>query len=180
MPKRSNSGISNGGGGNENRELSDSEMQSALDKHFAEVNATLDKFMNSRAGTDLSDLDPEMPQIEKSTIKELKSNYIDPLNDDLKNYGDAFTFGADDDTVINILYKSGEELRVSPDSYDGTKRIPTSNIDSIIVEGGWGSAFAGKNVELYNMRETVGYGKYAYRNVKERYNDYDSIRLDFK
>lgn len=181
MGKRSGSGITNGGLNNSNgtEELTDSQMQAELDKHFAEVNATLDKFMSSKTGTNLDDLDPEMPHIEKETVKELVENYIKPYNDSLRDYGSLFTFASDDEQ-INILYKDGKHITVSPQWYDENKKIPTSNIDSVIVEGGWGTAFAGKNVEIYNMRETVGYGKYAYKNLKERYKDYDDIRVDFK
>lgn len=181
MSKRSNSGITSGGSNNSNgtKELTDSQMQAELDKHFAEVNATLDKFMESKAGTNLNDLDPNLPLIEKYPVKELVNIYIKPLNDNLKDYGDLFTF-ADDDITVNILYKSGEQLYVAPRFYDGKKKIPTSNIDSIIVEGGWGTDFAGKSVEIYNMRESVQYGKYGYKNLKARYNDSDDIRVDFK
>ena len=186
MGKRSGSGITNGGGGSGggNRELTDAQMQSELDKHFAEVDEALDKFMASKAGARLEDVLPDDYDgygvyLEKSTIQELKSDYIDELNDTLKDYGSLFTF-ADDDTNIYILYKSGKSITVSPQWWDEKKKIPTSNIDSIIVSGGWGTAIAGKNIEIYNMRETVEYGKYGYKDLKARYNDYDDIRVDFK
>ena len=167
-------------------ELTDEEMERELKDHFQRLNALIDKFMAQppKHSKSLDDMmleagfeDPSF--IYKDTLKTLIEDYIKPLNDDLAQRGDIFAF-YDEDQTISILYKDGTQRYIGVGWWDSDKRIPTSNIDSIIIDGSWGTAIAGKNVRLYNYREEVDYGRYGYRNVKARYDDWDSIRADFK
>lgn len=160
-------------------ELTEEQMVAEMEQEFEKINKTLDEFLNNNPkNRPLDTFDENLPYIEKSTIKALKWSYIDEYNKSVENYGDGFEF-YDPDQTITILYKDGSALFVSPDWTDGSKKIPTSNIDTIIVDSGWGSAVAGKHVKLENYRETVGYGKYAYKDVKQRYDDFNDIRTGF-
>ena len=178
-----------------NKPLTDEEMQAELDKHFADVKAVIDEFMSqkpTKRGTRKypdynSNLDEiaeergieglEYQVVERHDLRELIDDYIKEWNSNVKNYGTGFQFW-DTDAVVNILYKDGSCVRIDSDTDEKTK-INTSNVDSIIVDSGWGTAIAGKHVKLENYRETVDYGKYGYKDLKQRYNDDDDIRADF-
>lgn len=157
-------------------EMTEAQMQAALGKELSEVDAKIDAFMKAPAGTDF---ELEDTYIEKHTVKDITKDYIEPYNDELKRSGNGFEYW-DTDQVVHIKYKNGTQEYISPGEYDGTKRIKTTGIDSVIVSGGWGYAVAGKNIEVYNLRKTADYGKYGYKNLKQRYNDDNDIRVDFK
>ena len=168
------------------KELTDDEMERELQEHFAKVDALLDRFMAQRGqGKNLEDMDTEgvldagFVQMEKHNVKDIVKTYIDDFNENVDRFGDGFEY-YDPDQTISILYRNGKQISVSVDWWDGKKKIPTANIDSVIVDGGWGTAVAGKNVKLVNYREETGYGRYGYRNVKARYDDWDDIRAEFK
>lgn len=165
-----------GGGGAAKGEMTEAQMQAALDKEFAEIDDRIEAFLKSPAG---STFEFENTYIEKHTVEDITKDYIQPFNDDLKAYSDGFEYW-DTDQVVHIKYKNGTQEYISPGEYDGTKRIKTTGIDSVIVSGGWGYAVAGKNIEVYNLRRTTDYGKYGYKNLKQRYNDDNDIRVDFK
>ena len=63
-----------------------------------------------------------------------------------------------------ILYKNGKTREVSPEFDDGDKLISTDRIDSIILDGSWGTAFAGPHITFRD--ETT-------------YDDIIDIRADF-
>lgn len=67
--------------------------------------------------------------LEKATKKEIVNDYI-------KEYNAGWT---DDDTSIHILYKDGTYAS----SFDSDK-LKTTNIESVIVNGSWGTTFTGK------------------------------------
>lgn len=158
-------------------------MQKAMEEEFKTIDAALDRFLHSDGSKTLAEMFPDLDlnagTMEKDSVKDLIENYIKPFNDDLKYHGDGFLYW-DPDQTIYILYKDGKSLIISPDSWNESKKIPTSGIDSVIVEGGWGTAVGGKNIRLYNTREEWEYGKYGYKSVKSRYEDFNDIRADFK
>lgn len=165
------------------KNLSDEEMRAELDKHFEDVDSALDKLMKSRPtrykGVSLGKFGDGLPDyISKSTIGDLKFNYIDEFNKAVKEHGDGFE-GIEPELIIRVRYKDGSYLSTQDMNFDSSKRIPTKNIDSIIIEGEWGTDFAGNNVQLYNQREEVGDGKWGYSSLQTRYNDFDDIRADF-
>ena len=65
---------------------------------------------------------------------------------------------------MDILYKNGTTRTINPDWDEGTKLIRTDGIDSIIVNGGWGTAFAGPSIVIEDY--TV-------------YDDIPDIRVNF-
>ena len=158
-------------------------MQKAMEEEFKTIDAALERFLHSDGSKTLAEMFPDLDlnagTMEKHSVKDLIENYVKPFNDDLKYRGDGFLYW-DPDQTIYILYKDSKSLIISPDSWDESKKIPTSGIDSIIVEGGWGTAVGGKNIRLYNTREEWEYGKYGYKSVKSRYLDFNDIRADFK
>lgn len=158
-------------------------MQNAMKNEFRAIDEALNKFLHSDGSKTLEEMYPDLDimggHIEKYSVQNIIETYIKPFNDDLKSYGDGFEY-FDSNQAISILYKDGKVLLINPDTWNGAQRIPTSNIDSVIVENDWGIAIAGKNVRLYNTREAWEYGKYGYRDIKARYNDANDIRADFK
>ena len=165
------------------KESSDSLMQRSMDLEFKQIDAALERFLHSDGSKSLDEMFPDLDlnagRIEKDSVKNLIEYYIKPFNDDLKAYGDGFLYW-DPDQTVSILYKGGKIINVSLDWWDESKRIPVSGIDSIIVDGGWGTAVGGKNIRLYNTREEWEYGKYGYKSVRSRYEDFNDIRADFK
>ena len=162
--------------------LTDQQMEAEMETEFARINKVLDDFLyknpKNRPLDEYNDeaKELELSHIEKTSIKDLKWQYIDEYNKNVKDYGNGFEY-FDPDAMVSILYSDGGFLNTG--DLDGTKKIPTSNIRGIIVDSGWGTAIAGKNIELYNYREQVNYGKYGYKSVKDRYDDFNDIRADF-
>ena len=166
--------------------LTEEEMQAEMTAEFEKVNKLLDDFLNQKAHknkfgqltyTDLSEMQGAKElgitvPIEKHTLKDIIHSYIDDFNDNVKNYGNGFEF-YDPDQAISIQYKDGKQLYIDPTFYDGTKKIPTKGIDGVIVDGGWGIAIAGNNIELYNYRERSN------DSIKRKYDDFNDIRADF-
>lgn len=166
-------------------ELTDEEMQNELDAHFKQLNDDIAKTI--RPGrvnkTQIYAPDGTYHHIEKRSIQDFIKWEIRYFNENVKEYGNGFETDWDDDTVMFILYRDGKIRRVDVQWDDGTKRIKTDGIDSIILDAEWGSAFAGPHVRIYNYRESVPYrsedNRYGYKSVQERYNDFDDLRLDF-
>lgn len=157
-------------------ELTDEQMEAEMEAEFKQINKTLDDFLNHNPkNKSLDDFDTDLSHIEKSTIKDLKRSYIDEYNKNVEYYGDGFEFYDPDQSMV-VLYKDGSAMHILPGMSDGSKKIPTTGIDTIIIDSGWGSAVAGKHVELVNYREQVDYGKYGYKDIKQRYNDFNDIR----
>ena len=162
---------------------SEEEMQAELDDHFKKVDDVLQRFTDGKLGVSLDDSEEAKElgidtHIERLSKKEIVDTYIKDLNNNLKNYGSLYEF-YDEDQTMAILYGDGEYIAVDPQNWPEDKRIPTANIDSVIVDSGWGTAFAGKHVEIANLRETVKYGQYGYKDLRDRYHDDDDIRVDF-
>lgn len=154
-------------------------MRSEMQAEFEKINNALEEFLeHNPKNKSLDDIDGDLPHIEKASITELKKNYINEYNNNVKDFGNGFEY-YDEDQSISVLYKDGNVLTVLPGLSDETQRIPTSNIDSIIIDSSWGTAVAGKHIKLENYRETVGDGKYGYKSVKERYDDFNDIRAEF-
>ena len=166
-------------GGAANTALTDEQMQSEMNAEFERINKTLEDFLEHNSkNKSLDEFDDSLPHIEKDSVTELKKMYIDEYNSNVRNFGNGFEY-YDEDQSIAVLYKDGNIINVTPGVSDGSKKIPTSNIDSIIIDSGWGTAVAGKHIKLENYRETVGNGKYGYKSVKQRYDDFNDIRADF-
>lgn len=159
-------------------ELTDEQMEAEMAQHFAELDAKLEKFMEGRVKKFKKFEDDRWTYIERHSIQSLYNDYIKWFNKSVDDSGDGFD-SWDPDDMMHILYKNGKIRTINPQWDDGTKKISIDNIDSIIINGGWGTAVAGPHIRLYNYREEVDYGKYGYRSVAQRYNDDDDIRADF-
>jgi len=154
------------------------EMEAELEQHFAELNKRLEAFMSGRVNKLRKFEDGKYTYIERHSIQSMWNDYIKWFNNDVRDFQDGFQ-SWDSDDVMTILYKNGKTIRIAPDSWPENKRIPVDGIDSIILDGGWGTAVAGPHVELINYREAVDYGKWGYRDIEQRYYDEDDIRAEF-
>ena len=101
---------------------------------------------------------------EKHSIQSMIKNYIRWYNENVREYGDGYATDWDPDDRMVILYKNGKMREIWPESDDGDKLIPLDGIDSIILDGSWGTAFAGPHIVFRD--ETV-------------YDDIIDIRADF-
>ena len=101
---------------------------------------------------------------EKHSIQSLINDRIRYFNENVREYGDGFATDWDEDDWMTILYKDGKIRQINPDCDEGNRRISTDNIDSIIVDGSWGTAFAGPHIGFRD--ETT-------------YPDIPDIRVDF-
>ena len=154
------------------------EMEAELEQHFAELNKKLDAFMAGRIKKLRKFEDGNYTYIERHSVQGMWNDYIKWFNKDVQDFGDGFQSWDSDDTMY-ILYKNGKTITGSYDSWPEDKKIPVDGIDSIILDGGWGTAIAGPHVKLENYREVVDYGKYGYRDIEQRYYDEDDIRAEF-
>lgn len=162
-------------------DLTDEEMEAELSSHFADLNSKLDKFQAGKLHR-FKRYEDEHINIERMSLDEMIRNYVKYFNINVRESGYGFETDWDDDDWLYILYKDGTQRTVNPSVDDGTKRIKINGIDSMIVDGSWGSAYAGPHVQIINYREQVGYkdtDKYGYGSVAQRYNDMDDLRLEF-
>ena len=153
-------------------------MQEDLNDHFSELNADLNRFMSGKVSK-WRKFERGYTYLERHSLDSMIKNYIVYFNRNVKEEGDGFASDWDSDDWMSILYKDGTIRQINPQEDDGTRRIKLDGIDSIIVEGSWGTAFAGPHVQLYNLRETTDYGKWGYKDIEQRYLDDDDIRVDF-
>lgn len=102
---------------------------------------------------------------EKHSLQSLWNSYLKYYNQNVAEYGDGYAADWEDDLKITILYKDGKLRELGPEFDEGTKKVSPDNIDSIIVDGSWGTAFAGPSITFRD--ETV-------------YDDNIDIRADFK
>lgn len=102
--------------------------------------------------------------LEHHSINSLYNNYIKYFNRNVREEGNGFASDWDSDDFMYILYKNGSVREINPDADEGTKAIKTDGIDSIIVDGGWGTAFAGPSITFEDY--TV-------------YDDIPDIRVEF-
>ena len=86
--------------------------------------------------------------LEHHSVENLIRDYIRYFNRNVGDYGDGFAADWDDDTWMQILYKNGKVREINPQVDEGKRRISTDGIDSIIVDGGWGTAFAGPSIAV--------------------------------
>lgn len=165
-------------------ELTDEQMEQEMRKHFDELNADVAKVIKpGRVNkTQIYAPDGTYHHIEKRSIEDFIKWEIRYFNQNVSEYGYGFETDWDEDDAMSILYKDGSIRRVDVQWDDGKTKIKTDGIDSIILDASWGSAFAGPHVVIKNYRESVAYrpeDKYGYKSVKERYDDFDDLRLDF-
>ena len=158
--------------------LTPEQMEEELAQHFAELNKELEEFMSGRIKKLRKFEDGKYTYIERHSIQGMYNDYIKWFNKDVQDYKDGFQSWDTDDTMY-ILYKNGKTVTISYDSWPEDKKIPVDGIDSIILDGGWGTAVAGPHVELVNYRELVDYGKWGYKDIEQRYYDDDDIRAEF-
>ena len=81
--------------------------------------------------------------IEKHSVDSLIRNYIKYFNRNVTEEGNGFASDWDEDDWMSILYNNGTVREINPVTDDGTKKIRTDGINSIIVDGSWGTAVAG-------------------------------------
>lgn len=166
--------------------LTEAQATEKIQAYIDKIDVATEKFLSRGNDKDLEELFPGIAngvRIERYKMKDMMFD-IKTLNSDIDN-GYGFQF-YDPDQVIHILYRNGKTLRVDTD-WDDTKKIPTSNIDSVIVESGWGIAVAGNKIRLYDNEAAVpiGVGKYnVYKNAVEKWEAIKSngpdIRAEFK
>lgn len=95
--------------------------------------------------------------IEKHSINSLIHDYITYFNRNVDEYGDGFASDWDEDDWMRILYKNGKIREINPQVEEGNRKISTQGIDSIIIDGSWGTAFAGPSVvaEDYTVYDDI-------------------------
>lgn len=99
------------------------------------VQEQVDAWLAGKSATDYlgevtrPDGEKETLYLERDTKKSLVDNYLKYYND----------YGGDEDTSIAVKYKDGTVVF----DYD-TERFKLTGIDTIIVEGGWGTTYSGK------------------------------------
>ena len=105
--------------------------------------------------------------LEKHSIEDLLRDYVHWFNKEIREGRNGFDSWNPDDTM-HILYKNGRIRTISPESDEGTKKISIDNIDSIIVLGDWGDAFAGPSItfedytvydDIVDIRPEFTYGR---------------------
>lgn len=165
-------------------ELTDEEMTNEMNEHFKKLNEDITRTLKpGRVNkTQIYAPDGTYHHIEHRSLEDFIHWDIRYFNQNVKEYGNGFETDWDDDAVMHILYKDGKIRTVSIQDDDGTKRIKTDGIDSIIYDSGWGTAYAGPHVQIYNYREAVDYrpvDPYGYRSVHDRYVDDDDLRVEF-
>ena len=161
-------------------ELTDEQMEQELKEHFAEIDAQIEAFLSGPVRK-LRTLKIGHCYLERRSIQDMYNLFIKYFNRDISEFGNGFEEWDEDDTM-HILYKNGQIRTISPQWDEGKKKISAENIDSIILNGSWGTAVAGPSIMIYNMREQIGYkpeDPWGYQDVEERYNDFDDIRADF-
>lgn len=106
--------------------------------------------------------------LEKHSIEDMIRSYIRYFNQNIREGENGFASDWDDDDTMDILYKNGHVRTINPQWDDGTKKISIDNIDSIILNGGWGTAFAGPSVtfedytvydDIIDIRPEFTYGR---------------------
>ena len=95
--------------------------------------------------------------LEKHSIQHLINSYIKYFNQNVRETGNGFSSDWDDDDWMSILYKNGTIREINPETDEGSKRISIDNIDSIILDGSWGTAFAGLHItaEDYTIYDDI-------------------------
>ena len=101
---------------------------------------------------------------EHHSIEHMIHEYIRWYNENVKESGYGYATDWDPDDWMVIRYKNGKLRELNPEIDEGTKRVPTDGIDSIILDGSWGTAFAGPSITFRD--ETT-------------YDDILDIRADF-
>ena len=102
-------------------------------------------------------LDKGYVYFEKHSIEDMIRNYIKYFNRNVDDYGNGFESDWDDDDWMYILYKNGKIREINPEADDGTKKISIDGIDSIILNGSWGTAIAGPSIafEDYTVYDDI-------------------------
>lgn len=148
------------------------QMGKEMQQHFSEINEKIKNFMSADNYARSEDYGLDNTHLEKDTMQNMKSF----LNDFNLGYNEAT-----DDDHIYILYKNGNVVFGDEILSEG-KKIKLSNIDSVIYDNGSTIMFAGKHIDVFNVRERLPYkskGYESYRSIKDRYDDDDDIRVDF-
>lgn len=103
------------------------------------VQEKIDAWLNDKNSTSLDEVERPDGNAEPVYLeKETKKNIIDYY---LKEYNNGY-FNSDED-MISVLYKDGSMVS----SFDEPKKFKLTNIESIIVDGSWGTTFCG-NVKV--------------------------------
>ena len=101
--------------------------------------------------------------LEKHSVQSLIDDYIKWFNRSVDDCGDGYDQW-DSDDMMHILYNNGHIETIGYGWHDEDKKIKTDGINSIILSGGWGVAFAGPCITFEDA--TV-------------YDDIIDIRVDF-
>ena len=81
--------------------------------------------------------------LENHSKQSLIDNYLKYFNRNVAEYGDGYAADWDSDDFMYILYNDGTIRELSPSVDEGNKKVKLDGINSIILDGGWGTAFAG-------------------------------------
>lgn len=160
------------------RSMTDEEMEAEMQQDFSRFNAKLSELTKGDRLKGHRKFEEGYNYIERHSVQSLINDYIRWWNREISEGGNGLDVWDRDDTMY-ILYKDGKVRTISEQDDDGTRKISVDNIDSIIIDGSWGYAYAGPHVRIYNYREAVEYGKWGYKDVAQRYNDDNVVRLDF-
>ena len=95
--------------------------------------------------------------LEHHSIQSFINNYIKYFNENVDDYGNGYEADWDPDDTMTILYKDGSVREVNPQWDEGNRKIKIDGIDSIILDGSWGTAFAGPSItfEDYTVYEDI-------------------------
>lgn len=95
--------------------------------------------------------------LEKHSLQSMYNNCIKYFNRNISEYGNGFAADWDPDDYMIILYRDGSIREVNDQWDEGTQKIKTDGIDSIILDGSWGTAFAGPHIafEDYTTYEDI-------------------------
>lgn len=138
-------------------------IKSSTESERAELIAELEKFAHTPV-KGFRKFEKDGIYFEKHSIQSMIKNYIRWYNENVREHGDGYATDWDPDDRMVILYKNGKMREIWPESDEGNKLVSLDGIDSIILDGSWGTAFAGPHITFRD--ETV-------------YDDIIDIRADF-
>jgi len=139
------------------RVIATTQPEQFSEDHYRLFQDVKDLVEGRRGQRKFSKLELDGIYLERHSIQSLINNYIRYFNRNVSDYGNGFEADWDPDDWMHILYKNGRVRTINPEEDEGTRKISVDNIDSIILDGSWGTAFAGPSitVEDYTVYEDI-------------------------